>query len=270
MYFRLTLFLTLVLISNLAFGLQVLDISSPNKEITVSISNENQLTYEVIHLGNPILQPSSLGFQLSRPEISLTDFEVIDSKKISVNETWEPVFGEKSRIKNTYNELTINLQSKTNPAYLLNVIFRVFDDGVGFRYEFPEQPNMKHFVVAEEQTEFSLTGDHKAFWIPGDYETNEYLYNTTKLSEVDALEASEKEKDIALKKPIGKNFIQTPLLLVTESGYYISLHEAALVNYPVMHLELDQKVSNSNPILYLTEWETKLILKLVSKPHGGL
>lgn len=240
MNFRFNSILTLLLISNFTFGQQILDISSPNKEITVRISQVNQLTYEVNHLGNPIVTPSSIGFKLSRPEISLTEFEVIDSKKVSVNETWQPVFGEKSVVKNHYNELTVALQSNTQPSYFLNVIFRVFDDGLGFRYEFPDQPNMKHFVVAEEQTEFSVTGDHKVFWIPGDYETNEYLYNTTKLSEIDALAASEKEKDIALKRPIGRNFIQTPLMLVTESGYYISIHEAALVNYPVMNLELDR------------------------------
>jgi glucan 1,4-alpha-glucosidase len=121
------------------------------------------------------------------------------------------------------------------------MIFRVFDDGVGFRYEFPQESSLKHFIVGDEMTQFNLAGNHKTFWISGDYDTNEYLYNTTKLSEIDALKAAAKEKDIALQAVIGTNTVQTPLMMKTNDGIYINIHEAALVNYPAMNLTLDKK-----------------------------
>jgi glucan 1,4-alpha-glucosidase len=145
-----------------------------------------------------------------------------------------------AQIRNQYNELAVRLVSQTKPAVQLVVRFRLFNDGLGFRYEFPEQEGFRHFVVADENTEFRMTGDHRTFWIPGDYDTNEYLYNTTKLSEINALAAAAKEKDIALQALIGPDAVQTPLLMKSATGLYISLFEAAVLNYPVMHARLDK------------------------------
>lgn len=215
-------------------------ISSPDNSLQLSITENGIVQYALAYKGISLVQPSSVGMKLNRPEISLHEFEVLGHSKKTVDETWKPLFGEKSKINNTYNELTLNLKSK-DQGIMVKVIFRVFNDGLGFRYEFPKQEGFQHFILGEELTEFNFGEDLRAFWIPGDYETNEYLYNTTRLSEIDALAASDKERDIALKEPIGKNFVQTPLLLQNKEGVYIHLHEAALVNYPVMQLELDQK-----------------------------
>lgn len=126
--------------------------------------------------------------------MQLTKFTVISTDTTLHDDTWKPVWGEVSHIRNYYKELIVRLTAKTDPGILLNVVFRVFNDGVGFRYEFPEQASLHHFIVSEEYTQFTLAGDHKTFWIPGDYDTNEYLYNTTKLSEVDAASAAQKKK----------------------------------------------------------------------------
>lgn len=221
------------------FAQNTITVSSPNQNLYIKISTEGTIKYAVEFQGIEIIQPSSLGFELNRPDVSLSNFELLNQTQKTVNESWKPLFGEKSKIRNHYNEIILELQSSDIRAIKVNVVFRVFDDGIGFRYEFPEQEGFKHFIVGEELTQFNLGQDMGAFWIPGDYETNEYLYNTSPLSEVDALAAAEKEKDIALKEPIGKYFVQTPLLLQSKEGIFIHLHEAALVNYPVMQLELN-------------------------------
>jgi hypothetical protein len=158
-----------------------------------------------------------------------------------MDETWKPVWGEESQIRNQYNELTVNLQDKAGSGIGMRVYFKVFNDGVGFRYEFPKQAKLDHFVVADELSQFRFAADHRTFWMPGDYDSNEYLYNFTKLTDVDAMAALAKEKDIALQSPIGPNAVQTPLLAKTADGLYISLYEAAVLNYPVMALQLDKK-----------------------------
>lgn len=215
-------------------------LSSPNGELRLNLSVQNGAFYSLSHGDNTLIQPSQLGFVLNKPAVELSDFELLDSKVKQMDEPWSPVYGENATIPNRYAELEVNLKTKTSPSYQVILRFRLYDDGLGFRYEFPEQEGFKHFIVGEEMTEFRLGADHTAFWIPGDYDTNEFLYNTTRLSEVKALEANAKELDIAVKSPIGDNFIQTPLQLVTDAGYYIHIHEAALVNYPVMQLELDK------------------------------
>ncbi|AMQ55946.1 glycoside hydrolase family 97 protein [Algoriphagus sanaruensis] len=223
-----------------SFGQQKFQVSSPNGQVQVTLSNQERLTYSISHQENVLFQPSTLGFSLNRPEIDLTEFEVLGSEEKEVNQSWTPIYGERSKIKDHYRELRLRLQTKTQAKVQVNLVFKVYDDGVGFRYEFPEQEGFKHFIVGEELTEFKMGADHSAFWIPGDYDTNEFLYKTTRLSEVKSLAANAEEIDIAVKSPIGDNFVQTPLQLVTDSGYYIHIHEAALVNYPVMQLELDK------------------------------
>lgn len=232
--------LILLLLLSPAFAQQITQLTSPDGKIEVKINPENGLTYSVAHQGKLLIQPSRLGFSLNKPEVKLTEFELLDSEEKSLDQTWTPVYGERSDIRDQYRELRLRLKAKSQPSVEIQLVFRAYNDGVGFRYEFPEQEGFKHFIVGEELTEFKLGVDHTAFWIPGDYDTNEFLYNTTRLSEVKALEANAKEIDIAVKSPIGDNFVQTPLQLVTDEGYYLHIHEAALVNYPVMQLELDK------------------------------
>ncbi|NBB22209.1 glycoside hydrolase family 97 protein [Runella sp. CRIBMP] len=220
---------------------QSISITSPNRfvALTTTLATNSTIQYRVSYKNNTFIEPSSLGFSLSRPKLTLSQFSIVSVDSSTTDETWQPVWGEVSRIRNHYKALSLLLKDKS--GVLVKVHFRVFNEGVGFRYEFPKQENLTHFVVADELTQFNLAGDYKAFWIPGDYDTNEYLYNTTKLSEVNAVAAAAKETDIALKSVIGPNAVQTPLMLKTPQGLYINLHEAALVNYPVMHLMLDKK-----------------------------
>lgn len=221
----------------------VFSVCSPNQTIGITLRNTptGEVTYQIRYKGKSVIEPSGLGFVLSKPKASLTRFTITAVDSSQTDETWKPVWGEVSQIRNHYRELALTLLDKAGSGITLRIRFRVFDDGVGFRYEFPQQTALTHFIVADELTQFALAADHKTFWQPGDYDSNEYLYNTTKLTEVDAVAAADKEKDTALKTVIGPNAVQTPLLLKTADGLYISLYEAALLNYPVMHLQLDKK-----------------------------
>jgi glucan 1,4-alpha-glucosidase len=214
---------------------------SPNKNLRITFKRAitGLVSYSLNYKNKTVIENSKLGFVLQKPATLLSNFSIKNIERKSFDETWKPVWGEVAQIRNNYNELKINMLSDKGIG--LNVIFRIFDDGLGFRYEFTEQKNLNYFIVKDELTEFNLTANHKAFWIPGDYDTNEYLYNTGQLSEIDALQAAKKEKDIALQTIIGKNTVQTPLMLKTAKGIYMNIHEAALVNYPVMHLNLDKK-----------------------------
>lgn len=217
-------------------------ISSPNKVVSlkVNVSENGNVSYQVALKNKIIIEPSKLGFSLKRPEILLNQFQIVGIDSSSFDETWKPVWGEVSYIRNNYKQLIIKLKDKTKAENLINVIFRVFDDGVGFRYDFPQESAIKHLIVKDELTQFNLSANHKTFWIPGDYDTNEYLYNITKLSEIDALKAAKKETDIALQAVIGANTVQTPLMMKTSDGVYLNIHEAALLNYPAMNLTLDK------------------------------
>ncbi len=219
-----------------------IQISSPNGTISLRISTslKGSIFYALKYTNKTVIEASSLGFELKKPALKLTNFKIIGVDSNAVNNTWKPVLGEVALIKNAYKELVIHLKSKDKSGILMNVVFRVFDDGLGFRYEFVEKGGLSHFIVKDELTQFNLAGNHKTFWIPGDYDTNEYLYNTTKLSEIDALDAAKKETDIALQTVIDKNTVQSPLMMKTNNGLYINIHEAALINYPAMHLSLDK------------------------------
>ncbi|WP_164489787.1 glycoside hydrolase family 97 protein [Runella sp. SP2] len=235
-----------LLLGLLAVGLggahaQTASMASPDKNIVLKtqLAANGTVSYSVSYKRNTFVEPSKLGFSLSRPKTMLAQFSLVSIDSSTVDETWKPVWGEVNQIRNHYKALTLTLKDKA--GIVVKVAFRVFNEGVGFRYEFPKQELLNHFVVADELTQINLAGDYKAFWIPGDYDTNEYLYNTTPLSQVDAVAAAAKETDIALKSVIGPNVIQVPLMLKTPTGMYVNLHEAALVNYPVMHLALDKK-----------------------------
>lgn len=215
---------------------------SPNQQIalTVSIDAKGQCNYSSSFQGKPIIQPSSLGFVLASPAINLNRFQLVSVDSSITDNTWAPIWGEESQIRNHYRELKIGLKDLGKSGIFINLIFRVFDDGVGFRYEFPKQSGLNYFVVAAENTHFKLTGNHDAFWIPGDYDSNEYTYTKSKLSEIDALAVAKKEKDIAVTALIGPSAVQTPLMLKTGTGIYLNIHEAALINYPAMNLVLDK------------------------------
>ncbi len=232
-----------VFVATTSFSQNIQTTFSPDKNIQLhtKIDADGRFLYEVIYKNRIIIEPSSLGFKLNKPNVSLRYFEWMAHFESTKDEIWSPVLGEVKSIKNHYNELIIKLKDKQNPQYLLNIIFRVFNDGIGFRYEFPQNQALKHLIIGEELTEFNLSGNHKAFWIPGDYDTNEYLYNTSKLSDINAIKAAKAETDIALQSIIGENTVQSPLMMKTDDGIYLNIHEAALINYPVMHLDLDKK-----------------------------
>ncbi|HNP23600.1 MAG TPA: glycoside hydrolase family 97 protein [Panacibacter sp.] len=217
--------------------------SSPDKNIRLVVSRNDagEIKYSLSYKNKDVIKPSSVGFILSKPEVKLTNFSIAAVDTSSFDETWKPVWGEVSIIRNNYEELTLHLKDRSGSGMVLNLIFRVFNDGIGFRYEFPKQDAVNYFIVADELTQFALSGDNKTFWIPGDYDSNEYPYNTTKLSEVDALTAANKEKDIAVKSLIGANAVQTPLMMKSTEGLYINIHEAALLNYPAMDLLLNKQ-----------------------------
>jgi hypothetical protein len=217
-------------------------LKSPNGNFTMAFSllNDGTPSYNLIYKGKTVIKPSKLGLELKNDKKSLlNDFTVIDTKTSSFDETWKPVWGEVSSIRNQYNELAVTLNQKETERQII-IRFRLFNDGLGFRYEFPSQKNLVYFVIKEERTQFAMAGDHTAFWIPGDYDTQEYDYSTSKLSEIRGL--SEKAKTANLSQTsFSTTGVQTSLMLKTNDGLYINLHEAALINYSCMHLNLDDK-----------------------------
>ena len=214
---------------------------SMNKvKVTFMLADNGVPEYSVTYGDKVVIKPSTLGFKLTDDKPLDANFELIGKEVASYDNTWKPVWGETSKIRDHYNEVKIHLRQK-NTGRLLDIVFRVFEDGVGFRYEFPKQPKLKYFIVSDELTQFSMAGDHKSFWIPGDYDSNEYPYMTSKLSEVDNKSAYEKNKVILVRTVLDYKSVQTPLMMKTNDGLYINIHEAALVNYPAMQLHVDNK-----------------------------
>lgn len=226
------------------FGLQAFaqDIESPSRKLSLSfrLTDAGEPTYRLNFGAKQVLLQSRLGVELKDMPSLTGGFTVVKAETSDKDETWEPVWGEVRQIRNRYRELAVTLQQASANNRRMVIRFRLFDDGLGFRYEFPEQDGLKYFIVADEKTEFNLTGDHKAFWIPGDYDTNEYAYSTTKLSEVNATKGMS-EKEIAVKSIPADNVVQTPLMLKTADGLYVNIHEAALINYPAMNLNVDRQ-----------------------------
>lgn len=218
------------------------EISSPNGELQMAfgLDASGAPTYQLSYKNQAVIQSSRLGFDLKNDSIDLIQgFRIVDSEESLSDETWEPVWGEESSIRNHYRELLVHLEHLASRRRM-NVRFRLFDSGLGFRYEFPVQENMGHFVITEELTQFAMNGDHTAFWIPGDYDTQEYDYTESKLSEIRGL----MEKAItpnASQTPFSDTGVQTSLMMKSASGLYINIHEAALIDYPAMHLELDDE-----------------------------
>jgi glucan 1,4-alpha-glucosidase len=220
---------------------QEFSLTSPGSKISLSFNIEDGVpVYSVKYGEKDVIKNSAMGFLLKDAEALNKNFVVESSEKSSVDTVWTQVWGEQKHVRNNYNELKINLRENSETSRKLNIIFRVFDDGVGFRYEFPEQEHLRYFTITDELTEFTLTGDHKAFWLPGDFDSQEYTYTTSKLSEIDAAIGSE-FTEIGVKTLLSPNLVQTPLMMKTADGLYINIHEAALLDYPVMHLLLDKK-----------------------------
>ena len=225
----------------LAGRVQASEVTSPNGEMKLTFTlRDSKPYYSVSFRGKPVIKPSRLGYELHNAENLLEGFTQTGEKTSTFDETWTPVWGENKTIRNHYKELLVGLiQEKT--GRVMNLRFRVYDEGVGLRYEFPQEGSkLNYFVVKEECTEFALTGDHIAWWIPGDYDTQEYEYSRSRLSEIRPL-FKKKVTDNASQTSFSETGVQTSLQLKTDDGLYINLHEAALVNYPAMHLNLDDK-----------------------------
>ena len=212
-------------------------VQSPSKQITLSFTlSEGKPTYQISYKNKPVVLKSYLGLKLKSNRDLDANFRIDSIAHKSVNETWQPVLGEQSNIKNNYNLMIVALYQPLSDRKI-NIIFKVFDEGVAFRYDFPKQPNLNYFVISDEVSEFNLTGDHKTFWLPGDFDSQEYPYTESKLSEVNT-DNIDKNNGIALKSIAGKYVIQSPLMMKSADGLYLNIFEAAVVNYPVMHLDL--------------------------------
>lgn len=248
-------------ISFIANAQQKLNSPDGNLEMTFTLDGQGTPTYELTYKQKEVIKPSKLGLELKKEDANAkTDFEWTDKKDIdkldiktnlyngfeikdvrtSTNdETWQPVWGEEKEIRNHYNELAVTLNQPANDRFII-IRFRLFNDGLGFRYEFPQQKNLNYFVIKEEHSQFAMAGDHTAYWIPGDYDTQEYDYTVSRLSEIRGLfsKAYTENSSQTAFSPTG---VQTALMMKTDDGLYINLHEAALIDYACMHLNLDDK-----------------------------
>lgn len=215
-------------------------VTSPNGIVSIDFQLKNGIpTYKVDYKGKPVIKESRLGLELRDGKNLMDGFEQLNATTFTFDETWQPVWGEVKEIRNHYNELLAELKQPSTDRYM-NIRFRVYDDGVGFRYEFPQQKNLVYFVIKEEHSQFAMTGDHTAWWIPGDYDTQEYDYTESKLSEIRSL-LSNAVTSNASQTVFSPTGVQTSLQMKTDEGLYINLHEAALVDYSCMHLNLDDK-----------------------------
>ncbi len=250
----------------IALGAMAQKVTSPDGKMELSFALDNgRPTYTLRVDGKTVVAPSHLGYQLkkengekstdfdwkpsratdkeaSRKADFFSDFTLEKFENNSFDETWKPVWGEESSIRNHYNELLVQLKQTKNNRFL-NIRFRLFDDGLGFRYEFPDQKDLTYFVVAEELTEFAMTGNHTAWWVAGDYDTQEYNYQTTKLSEIRG-RMKRAITENASSTPIGPTTVQTALQMRTDDGLYLNIHEAACTDYPTMHLTY-QEINNT-------------------------
>lgn len=223
-----------------AWGLQAEDLKSPNGRLLMHFEVDGMgcPVYTLSYKGKPVIKRSRLG--LEAEGFSLREgFQLQKAETATFDETWKPVWGEVSSIRNHYNELAVTLHQPKDDR-TIRIRFRLYDDGLGFRYEFPEQKNLVYFVIKDEYSEFAMAGDHKAFWIPGDYDTQEYDYTESHLSEIRKLMKAAVTFNTS-QTPFSPTGVQTALMMKSADGLYINLHEAALVDYPCMSLELDDK-----------------------------
>jgi glucan 1,4-alpha-glucosidase len=222
--------------------IQAQEITSPDKNFTLkfSLTNKGVPMYELVYKQRAIIKPSKLGVEAKDVPSFIDGFVITDKVTNSFDETWTPVWGEHKTIRNNYNELLVTLAQPAQKNRFIKIRFRVFNDGLGFRYEFPTQQELSYFVVKQERTEFAMAGDHKAFWLPGDYDTQEYHTTTSNLSEIRG-KMKEAVTPNCSQFPFSSTGVQTPLMLKSKDGLYINIHEAALVDYSAMHLNLNDK-----------------------------
>lgn len=216
------------------------ELKSPDGNLiaTFRLTNKGIPTYELKYKNRDVIKESKLGFSIaSGTEQMEQGFGILNTKYTSEDSFWEPVWGEEKSIRNNYNEMLVSL---TQNERLINIRFRLFNDGLGFRYEFPKQDKLFTFVIKEELTEFKMAGDNKTFWIPGDYDTNEYVYTTTSITGIFAAMENATHHVLA-QQPIKSLAVQTPLMMKSDNGLYINIHEAALVDYPAMQLNVDEQ-----------------------------
>lgn len=238
LYKKIILFIIIILQSWGAYAQKIL---SPSGIIDVNfeLTERGVPTYYVGYKNKPVVNPSRLGLELNGQPNLMDGFELVKTSTSSFDEIWQPVWGEVKNIRNHYNELLIELRQPKTDRYM-NIRFRVYDDGLGLRYEFPSQKELIYFTVKEEHTQFAMTGDHTAWWIPGDYDTQEYDYTESHLSEIRKL-MPEAYTDNLSQTKFSDTGVQTSLQMKTDDGLYINLHEAALIDYSCMHLNLDDK-----------------------------
>ena len=223
------------------------NLKSPNNnlDLNFSIDENGRATYNLNYHDNPVILNSGLGFILKDNvewmKVDTLDmvnnFKVVNVSFDSMDEIWSPVWGEESKIRNNYNEMYVELEQEGSQRKV-NIRFRLFDDSLGFRYEFPLQENLGSFIVIDEKTEFAMAGDHTAIWIPGDYDTQEYNYITSKLSEIKQKSIDFKEENVSMYR-FSDWGVQTALMMKSNEGLYINIHEAALIEYSAMHLEFN-------------------------------
>ena len=214
-------------------------IKSPSSKIALNFKlvGEGQPTYSVNYKNKTVVEESALGIKLKEKPALNANFKILGSTTRIFNESWKPVLGEQANIVNHFNELTVSLIQKETHVKI-NIIFRAFDEGIAFRYDFPKQNELNYFIISDETTQFNLTENNKVFWIPGDFDSNEYEYNETKLSEIDNSKIN-MNNGIGVKSIPGKYVVQSPLMMKSPSGLYLNIFEASVVNYPVMHLNVD-------------------------------
>lgn len=229
-------------------------LTSPDGRLQLSfdLTADGTPTYKMDYNNKPVIATSRLGLELKNQKSLLDGFKMERVSRSSFDETWQPVWGEQSSIRNHYNEMAVCLSQPDDNGHLRKMIvrFRLYDDGVGFRYEWPAQDNFTYFTIKEERTEFAMTGDHTAYWIPGDYDTQEYDYTISRLSEVREKMPAVKFSYNVSSTVFSDTGVQTSLQLKTDDGIYLNIHEAACVDYSTMHLNLDEKR------MVLTSWLT--------------
>lgn len=229
-------------------------LTSPDGRLQLSfdLTADGTPTYKMDYNNKPVIATSRLGLELKNQKSLLDGFKMERVSRSSFDETWQPVWGEQSSIRNHYNEMAVCLSQPDDNGHLREMIvrFRLYDDGVGFRYEWPAQDNFTYFTIKEERTEFAMTGDHTAYWIPGDYDTQEYDYTISRLSEVREKMPAVKFSYNVSSTVFSDTGVQTSLQLKTDDGIYLNIHEAACVEYSTMHLNLDEKR------MVLTSWLT--------------
>ena len=238
---RTILFVAAICLAGKATAAEPIVLNSPNGKLqmTFSLSEKGEPTYMLQYKGKTVIRPSHLGLELKNAHNLQQDFVIKNSTTSSFDETWQPVWGETRNIRNHYNEMFVELYQPSQERGL-NIRFRLYDDGLGFRYEFPLSKSLNYFVIKEEHSQFAMSGDNTAWWIPGDYDTQEYNYTESKLSEIRQKLPSSYDNN-ASQTIAGPTCVQTSLQMKTPDGIYLNLHEAALVDYSCMHLNLDDK-----------------------------